>query len=328
MRLNDCIDETSSIHFFAVYSRIRMLSTLGEHQAAIDGISAARTKGKLTDEDLRDLCDAAGNVYLALGDLDKAKEEFSSFYRMLDRDEGNSIRGKALGNLGLVNLDMRNYDEAVKWFERSLEVVSESASRLFEMVTLGNLAETYHRKGESERGVELCQQSFEMNTELDYKRHEGHVHRTHGKCMRDLGMLDYSLECFTKARKLFSDLQNEVEIVWTDIDIGQSFLHLAEPMKYGFGLRRKGEILKDAKTRLHGALDKMHEHGVPDNFSLTANLAWCYDAMRVNDEAETWANKSLEIAKEYSIQDMPSNYPERQMFTRVEKILKAQSVKT
>ncbi len=81
--------------------------------------------------------------------------------------------GAHLGNLGLAYADLRQYDEAIDFYEESLEILVEIGDRLREGNALGNLGNAYRNLGDYAKAIDYHKQALEISREIGDRRGEG-----------------------------------------------------------------------------------------------------------------------------------------------------------
>ena len=107
-----------------------------------------------------------GNAYHSLGRYEQA----ISFYQQsleIQQDIGDRLgEAASLGNLGAAYHSLGRYEEAISYHQQSLEIKRQIANRLGEAASLGNLGAAYNSLGRYEEAISYHQQSLEIEREI------------------------------------------------------------------------------------------------------------------------------------------------------------------
>jgi tetratricopeptide (TPR) repeat protein len=122
--------------------------TLAEQQGNIDLISS--------------FLNHSGLIYLDKGQPEKALD----FYKKALALEPVEGRSMILNNIAMVYKSQRDYQNAILWLKKALEV-SEGTTKVIEKITiLNNLGLTYYSDGKYQEAFEYYEQTLEMNRSL------------------------------------------------------------------------------------------------------------------------------------------------------------------
>jgi tetratricopeptide (TPR) repeat protein len=122
--------------------------TLAEQQGNIDLISS--------------FLNHSGLIYLDKGQPEKALD----FYKKALALEPVEGRSMILNNIAMVYKSQRDYQNAILWLKKALEV-SEGSPKVIEKITvLNNLGLTYYSDGKYQEAFEYYEQALEMNKSL------------------------------------------------------------------------------------------------------------------------------------------------------------------
>ena len=113
------------------FDAVSALAQAGKWQEAIPQYEALAQQ-ELPSDLCAHLCNDLGVAYQSTGELDKALESFRQSWEIYERDKNKLGAAIALGNLGTVHTQRREWANAVQCFERSLLV--------FENLKIDNLA--------------------------------------------------------------------------------------------------------------------------------------------------------------------------------------------
>ena len=99
-------------------------------------------------------------------------------------------------NLGMIKL-LRGYTtEALKYFERPLDISIEVGDRRGEGNHLGNMGSAYSYLGQVEKAIEYYEQALNITKEMGDKRNEGTWLGNLGSAYIDLGHVEKAIEYY------------------------------------------------------------------------------------------------------------------------------------
>jgi len=155
-------------------------------------IKELKTAEKLTNNKaaLGAIYSYIGNDYDNLGDLNNAllyDDRQLEIVRDLNDQEDE---GKALNNLGEIYQDQGNYDKALEYYNKSLQLRSDPSSIA---ITYNNIATVYSAKGDNNKAVEYYKKAIE------FAQKAGNYHGT-AHDMLNLGDTYIDLKNFSSAQ--------------------------------------------------------------------------------------------------------------------------------
>jgi class 3 adenylate cyclase/tetratricopeptide (TPR) repeat protein len=108
------------------------------------------------------------------------------------------LEGKVLGNLALAYGDLREYDKAITWGERSLSIAREVGDRRAEGNALGNLASYNARLGNRPEALAQLKSVLAIMQAIGDRRGEGVALANLGNLAGEMGNLDEAESYFKK----------------------------------------------------------------------------------------------------------------------------------
>src|SRR5712692_4659373 len=118
-----------------------------------------------------------GEIALNLGTLSRRGSDYSSaqtdFQRALTiaRQEKQSfLEARALGSLGLVEMDQQHYGQAIDWFRASLTLSQSVDARALTAKTEGNLGWGYYKMGDWDAALELFTRAEALSAQLGLRK--------------------------------------------------------------------------------------------------------------------------------------------------------------
>ena len=130
-----------------------------------------------------------------------------------------------LNQMGLIHDNIGQPEEAMKYFEKALEVKRQSKTTIYSMtVSLSNMANKYRVLKQFDKAKELLYEAM-GNIQSSEQKHQGGlslIHNSYGKLYRDLKMYKISEEHFTKAMNIRqSIIPGSIPYVWTTMQLAQ-----------------------------------------------------------------------------------------------------------
>lgn len=108
------------------------------------------------------------NIYVYSGKLKKAIEKYIEALSISSQDDSLSEHGmKILNNLGIVYLEVEDYDNAIKYMFECLDVAKKFDEKLMITTVYSNLAEIYIRKGNYKKANYYNNYSDEVSKSIE-----------------------------------------------------------------------------------------------------------------------------------------------------------------
>ena len=161
----------------------------GEVERAEVSYLKAREFALIADDDLvaADISQNLGTLSSIRGDLRAALAHYSSgleLYERLSHQRGIAL---VLNNIGMLHIDLEEYDEASLSLERALDVCRANDDVMTEEIVHINRTELFVERGELERARDSCDQAFEIACRLDDNRNKAEALKFYGVIYRESG---------------------------------------------------------------------------------------------------------------------------------------------
>ncbi|NDJ76983.1 MAG: tetratricopeptide repeat protein [Chloroflexi bacterium] len=144
-----------------VISAAQILSKLGQNQAALERLRQAETEAQSAENQgqLAVILTWQGTVLAEVGRAAEALPVVERAGRLLAAAGlGFNARLQVLNALGLAQLHLSDFDEAIQHFRAALQIVEETGVRASQGVLLSNLSQCYLLSGQLQRAHELLEQ--------------------------------------------------------------------------------------------------------------------------------------------------------------------------
>ena len=271
-----------------------------------------------------DALEGVGNVGIDTGNNEeaiKSLQQAISIYQELNLPEKES---KASNTLAVLFYQTSDYDEAIQWYNRSLDLTADKKSARY-VNALGNSGLIFHTRGDMQKAIEVYETALAISKEKDYHFARMIFQENLGDSYRQLGDFKKAKECFEESIQFAVDHNDEKHVgtiasdfanLW--IELGNfekafDYLKLAlrnlNKVNYPYGLidayyvsakywLAKGQIL-DSRLDLETALRIMNENQVFEfNSDVLTLLAEIYESLGNLDksydclmEADNFARK-------------------------------------
>ncbi|MEH2109324.1 tetratricopeptide repeat protein [Nostoc sp.] len=155
----------------------------------------------------------------------------------------------ALNNLGLGYLSLGQYQQAIEFFQQSLEIAREIGDRNSGGKSLANLGNAYNHQGQYQQAIDFLQQSLEIAREIGDRN-------TEGASLANLGLAYFSLGQYQQAIDLFEqslDIVREIGDRNTEgkslMSLGLAYFSLGQYQQAIDFLQQSLEIARDIGDR-------------------------------------------------------------------------------
>ncbi|MBI3502430.1 MAG: tetratricopeptide repeat protein [Bacteroidetes bacterium] len=206
-----------------------------------------------------------GNVCLYEGAYEKALDNYLQALRLLEKNPKYKDKtGLVLGNIGIVYYNLDNFDKAIEFYNRALEIHTITGDSAGMANTLSNLGNIYKDKNEFDK----AENYFSKASLLFETLHELYGAAT---CYASIGLINASRENYvqalgniSRALDMYKDLKNEDGITNIYCDLGQIYFQMKKYQKAIEYLNQSIEMAKKigAKNRImeaYGWLHKVYE---------------------------------------------------------------------
>lgn len=184
-----------------------------------------------------------GNAYWELEKLDYALENYLKAVELLENQEEKT--GNMLGNIGLIYRAKNDYEKALAYYQRSLQVNEKYGHKMDAAIDLQNIGVLYKRMGELDTSLKYLKESNDLSREIDDQI--GILYTDHGiaTIYGELGQYTKAVAGLEEALQLAKQLEVKEEIK----NLYESFTNLYEKMgQFALALeyRKNYEAWKDS----------------------------------------------------------------------------------
>jgi tetratricopeptide (TPR) repeat protein len=235
--------------------------------------------------------DILGSAHHAMGDRKKALKWYETALEIMER-EGDLRKVAALNNnIGNIYGDRLQNERSKPYYDRAIEIFENIGDKLGVSVLWNNIGAIHHSAGEPLKALECYERSLRTARAIGDQRMLSNGFGNLGATYSSLAEFHKTIEMFEKAVEAFEAMGDEGGRAWVLTGIGSSYHHLGD-IDLGIRYMREGNAI----------LEK-----IGDQWKICPGLLYLAHALSENgdiEEAETFFNKALELAKEL---DSPDN---------------------
>ncbi len=237
-------------------------ATLGHDEAAEAELRKARSLSDASHSELNgEVLQAEAVIQLHRNRFSQAADLFRRSLQVAQEQKDSFLEANDLLHLGLVDLRMKHYDEALIFFNAAAHLAQPIQARAILEAASGNLGRTYYHLGDFEKALSNFQQAESEAKEIGIASPEIDwlLDACHSNYMLD--KLQEARACFDQALKIAKGIDAPAEVA--DIQTGLAFLlyrqgqfdsakaHSDEAIQAS---RRAGDKPKELETRYLRAL--------------------------------------------------------------------------
>jgi tetratricopeptide (TPR) repeat protein len=188
---------------FLIYESTSTVDDLRE--AAQIGLQAARRHGDRSAQARGQR--VLGFAHKIAGDLAQAAACQRSALALFEQIESSDETMITANALGLVELDRRELPEAVRLFEKTLALATDSSAEMWRAIAIDNLAAAHKEAGRYELALDLATQALEAYRDVQAEPQVSVVPLLHlGRIHRETGDLIQAEVYMDKAKRVLADV--------------------------------------------------------------------------------------------------------------------------
>ena len=136
-----------------------------------------------------------------------------------------------LGNLGLVYINLGQYQRAIDFLQPALAILKNIGDRNGEGTTFSNLGLAYRSLGQYQKAADFYQQSLKIAQQIGNREGEGVATNNLGLIYNDIGQHQESISFFEKALSLAKQIGNQKEVGNSLNFLGVAYSNVKQPQK-------------------------------------------------------------------------------------------------
>jgi len=142
-------------------------------------------------------------------------EALQFFEDLLEEELVDKLKGEVLGEAGLVYHAKGEWDKAIDYYQRSLEILEKVGDEHGMATTFNNLGSVYHAKGEWDKAIDYYQRSLEIKEKVGDEHGMSTTFNNLGSVYKDKGEWDKAIEYYQRSLEIKEKVGDEVEAATT-----------------------------------------------------------------------------------------------------------------
>jgi signal transduction histidine kinase len=249
------------------------------------------------------------NAYLQLGDFRTANQYYINALMLAEKTNNEVLQSACIGNLAIINQELKNYREALKYHEKALALRMKT-NRLHDVAgTYSNIAICYQEMKMLDSAEYFLRKSLALFTQLDSKDNIALAKNNLGQVLLDLSMPDSALFYLQSAQKEFTILGDTIDLARNGWAMGNAWFTLAVAKKNKSYLKKaliemtmaksiaEANAMEDLKRNIYKSLAVIYDSS--DQPGLAFAHLKKYNAINDSILAEEYTNQIAEMQTKY-----------------------------
>ena len=317
---------TANIEAYEYYLKAKHKYDKRESEEDIELVKGLLKKSIELDDNLLSAKQLLGWVFYHTGNVDIAKLIFQNNLKQAEKLDDKRSVAEYFGSLATYYADRADYDIALEYVEKSIEIYEEIGDLWGFSGRLNTMGIIYHYKGESNKSLAYWKKTQQIYKQLDIQ--DGMILGNLGNAYANLGKLDKALDYYTRSLKYYEDKGDKMHsagrincigIVYNQkgnydkaLEYNNRSLKMRKEINDTHGLGYdyfhigndyyfKGELNK-ALNYFNLSYNKFEEiNKRRDMYSVLSHIGYVYyDKLNYN-KAQEYLEKSLELKKELGL---------------------------
>ncbi len=172
----------------------------GEFGKSLELLAKAKALAEEGSAEHARVTHAEGTIHWRMGELDKGLAIIKTALRELEESEGKQMDiGNVLRAMGSIHLSKGEFDDALRNYEKSLEVMEGISELRGIAAALNNMGIVYHRKGEQDKALDFYGRSLMLVEKIGYKQNMATTLNNIGNVYLNKGRPEKALEFYERS---------------------------------------------------------------------------------------------------------------------------------
>lgn len=151
------------------------------------------------------------------------KLQIRNYEITIEKVSDPKIAINSIGNLGWFLYCIGQIQEAIKCYEKSIQMSKETKDLQAESAWLGNIGSAHLSLGDVKRATSYLEKSLEIDQDLGDKKAETTTLNWLGNCCSSIGQFEQALKYYIKALDIAEEIQDKEEKIWPTGNIGECY---------------------------------------------------------------------------------------------------------
>ena len=230
-----------------------------------------------------------GNAYLSLGEYQKAIQYYEKGLELSTAIGDQSGIAIKNGNLGNAYLSLGDYQKAIQYYKKGLEISTNVGDQSGIASNNGNLGNAYDSLGEYQKAIQYYEKGLELSTAIGDQSGIASNNGNLGNAYLSLGEYQKAIQYYKKGLEISTNIGDQSGIAIKNGNLGNAYLSLGQYQK-AIRCYEKGLELSTAIG---------DQSGIASN---NGNLANAYLSLGDYQKAIQYYEKGLEISNNIGYQ--------------------------
>lgn len=269
---------------------------------ALQGEQLAKELGDLVL--IGKMINAKGVSYYYLNELDLSNEGYFEALNIFDSVDYKAGVARALNNIAWNYKIQKLYDEAIKYFNQSLEITKEIDDLDLQQGILNNLGTVYRSTGNHDKALEIYMQSLRLNKESGNKMWEAYNLNNIGLIYMDKRQFDDALTHLDLAKKINMENNYIQELSRNMLNIGSVYTNKGDFLVADLYLDSAYVIIdehgfKRVKQEYYGYKVYLYENS--RNYRKALDYEQLHNELNIELNQVAWNEKVTELQAKYDV---------------------------
>ena len=161
------------------------------------------------DPNYLDALFAYGRVEIKRGNPQGSLDYLNKAYNLGIQLENEEAKGNVLNAIGVAYKRLRKQDEALRYYQQSLDIKRRIADKRGIAVTLGEMAQIYESLGKTDVALASYQEALQLQRDIGDKRGQGSTLINLGQFYTARAQYDEALKLFKDSLQIQRDVGNQ-----------------------------------------------------------------------------------------------------------------------
>jgi tetratricopeptide (TPR) repeat protein len=226
-----------------------------------------------------------GNAYDALGEYNKAIQNYQKSLVLAREINDKASIGRSLGNLGIAYYFLGQYNQAIEYQEASLDTYTNIEDIAGIGRALGNIGLIYHTQGNQAKALEYYQRDLEIAQQVGDLAGVGITLGNLGNVHRSLQNYEQAIEFYRSQQEIAIDIGDKSGLGRALGDLGETFLILSKYSESLDYLQESLSIFREiGASRLEAEVLKVITELYQKTGQIDRAIEYCQQALTISNK--------------------------------------------
>ena len=229
-----------------------------------------------------------GRIQTKSGEWRMALEQYDRCLQLVSQHHIPNVISRVNNHIGIIHFHKGEFDEALKFFNKSIDTVDCEKGELDQAHALTNIGVIANIRGEHKAAMENYQRALEIyKRQGNRQQDEARIHHNLGMTYADMGECDAALGAFTHCLRLADEVQDRQLHAQTYLNMGKTLVRQNRLDEAQLYVEKALKIFKITDDKLNVA-EAYHVFGLvwSDKGDLTSAEKYFKQSIRINQQLE------------------------------------------